>query len=74
MHNVEDMKRNGDAPALKRDVWASKAALRADFTSALNGLRSDLVGKIDGFMTVVMKVDRAQMVVDDRLSSLEGRA
>ena len=74
MHNVEDMKRNGDAPALKRDVWASETALRADFTSALNGLRSDLVGKIDGFMTVVMKVDRAQMAVDDRLSSLEGRA
>ena len=48
MHNCEDMKRNADAPPLKRDVWASETAPRADFTSALSGLRSDLVGKLEG--------------------------
>ena len=37
-------------------------------------LHSDLVRKIDGFMSTVGKIDRAQIIADWRLTELEKRA
>jgi hypothetical protein len=45
-----------------------------DVRSEMRSLHSDLVRKIDGFMSTVGKIDRAQIIADWRLTELEKRA
>ena len=39
----------------------------------IRAMHSDIVGKIDGFMSNVGKIDRAQIIADWRVTQLEGR-
>jgi hypothetical protein len=59
--------------------WASKTFVTKDdlkrlaTKEELREMRSEIVGKIDGFMAQVGKTDRAQIIADWRLSELEKR-
>ena len=45
-----------------------------EIRTEMRTLHSDLVRKIDGFMSNVGKIDRAQIIADWRLTELEKRA
>jgi hypothetical protein len=74
VHNDDEMKRKGDEPATKRDLWAHEAATKKDFTALEAATKKDFTAleaatkafeasTIEGFDAASKRMDRIEKVL-----------